>query len=78
MKKEVVMPKLGLTMESGTVTEILVKVGDTVSEGDKMFSIETNKLEESILAPASGKVVEILCEEMDDIPVAQVVAVIEA
>ena len=78
MKKDVVMPKLGLTMETGTITGIFVKIGDTVNEGDKMFSIETNKLEESILAPASGKVVEIHCEEFDDVPVAEVVAVIEA
>ena len=77
MKKEVVMPKLGLTMESGTVTAIYVKVGDAVNEGDTMFDIETNKLTESITAPAAGTVVEIRCNEYDDIPVAEVVAVIE-
>ena len=77
MKKDVVMPKLGLTMESGTVTTIHVKVGDTVNEGDVMFDIETNKLVETIVAPASGTVAEIRCEEFDDIPVAEVVAVLE-
>ena len=34
MAKEITMPKLGQTMEEGTVVNCLVKVGDEVKKGD--------------------------------------------
>ena len=37
MAIEVLMPKLGLTMEEGTIEEWKVKVGDTVKKGDIIF-----------------------------------------
>ncbi len=37
------MPSLGADMESGTLTEWLVKPGDTVKRGDVVASIETSK-----------------------------------
>ncbi|MHC5544008.1 biotin/lipoyl-containing protein, partial [Singulisphaera rosea] len=43
MPIEVTMPKLSPTMESGVLTEWLVKVGDQVKEGDLLANIETDK-----------------------------------
>jgi pyruvate dehydrogenase E2 component (dihydrolipoamide acetyltransferase) len=40
---EVTMPKLSPTMESGVITQWLVKVGDTIHEGDVLADIETDK-----------------------------------
>jgi pyruvate dehydrogenase E2 component (dihydrolipoamide acetyltransferase) len=40
---EVTMPKLSPTMESGVITQWLVKVGDTIHEGDALADIETDK-----------------------------------
>lgn len=43
MPIEVTMPKLSPTMESGVLSQWLVKVGDTVKEGDALADIETDK-----------------------------------
>src|SRR6059058_5615771 len=37
------MPKLSPTMESGVLTQWLVKVGDQVKEGDTLADVETDK-----------------------------------
>ncbi len=43
MPIEVTMPKLSPTMETGVIAQWLVKVGDTVKEGDPLADIETDK-----------------------------------
>jgi pyruvate dehydrogenase E2 component (dihydrolipoamide acetyltransferase) len=40
---EVTMPKLSPTMENGVLTQWMVKVGDTVKEGDVLAEVETDK-----------------------------------
>ncbi|MGS0755398.1 biotin/lipoyl-containing protein, partial [Roseateles sp. GG27B] len=37
------MPNLGHTMEEGTVSQWLKKVGDTVSQGECIAVVETDK-----------------------------------
>jgi pyruvate/2-oxoglutarate dehydrogenase complex dihydrolipoamide acyltransferase (E2) component len=41
-------------MEEGTVTEWLVDDGGTVAEGDPLYVLESDKVENEIVAPASG------------------------
>ncbi|MCA9289411.1 MAG: biotin/lipoyl-binding protein, partial [Phycisphaerales bacterium] len=43
MPIEVTMPRLSDTMEQGTVVKWNVKPGDTVSPGDVLADIETDK-----------------------------------
>ena len=43
----------------GTITEILVKVGDEVSADDELLILEAMKMEDPICAPSDGKVSEI-------------------
>jgi biotin carboxyl carrier protein len=43
----------------GTITEILVKVGDEVSADDELLILEAMKMENPICAPSDGKVSEI-------------------
>ena len=43
MPVEILMPALSPTMEEGTLAKWLVKEGDTVSSGDVMCEIETDK-----------------------------------
>jgi biotin carboxyl carrier protein len=52
---------------SGTVISVLVKVGDTVTEGDELAFIETMKMEIPVTAPFSGKVMEVRIAESDAI-----------
>ena len=54
MAKEIVMPKLGLTMTEGTVSKWLKNEGDAVKEGEPLFEVETDKLTNTIEASASG------------------------
>jgi pyruvate/2-oxoglutarate dehydrogenase complex dihydrolipoamide acyltransferase (E2) component len=48
------LPKLSLAMSEATVIEWLVNDGDTVSEGQKIYSVESDKLEIEVEAPATG------------------------
>jgi pyruvate dehydrogenase E2 component (dihydrolipoamide acetyltransferase) len=72
--RSILMPKLGLTMEEGSVAEWKVAPGDRVSIGDIIFVVETDKIANDIEAVEAG-VVETLCVKAGDIvPVGEVVA----
>jgi pyruvate/2-oxoglutarate dehydrogenase complex dihydrolipoamide acyltransferase (E2) component len=51
---EVVMPKLGLTMEEATLIRWLVADGERVTVGQPICEIETDKVTEEIEAEADG------------------------
>ncbi len=57
--KEIVMPKLGLTMTEGTVAAWHKAEGDAVKEGEPLFDVETDKLTNTIEASASGTLLKI-------------------
>lgn len=74
--EKILMPKMGMTMEYGTIAELFVKVGDAVNEGDPLFEFETNKMSDTVNAPCGGTIQEICCEVDEDVPVGEVVCVI--
>lgn len=76
MAKVVVMPKLGLTMTEGTISKWLKKEGDAVKEGEPMFEVETDKLTNTIEAPATGVLRKIIAAEGGTVPVLNKIAVI--
>lgn len=78
MAKEVVMPKLGLTMTEGTVEAWLKNEGDEVKEGEKLFSVSTDKLTNDIEATVSGKLLNILVPAGETVACLTPVAVIGA
>jgi pyruvate dehydrogenase E2 component (dihydrolipoamide acetyltransferase) len=55
MATEFLMPKLGLTMEEGTIAEWLVAEGETVESGTPVLRIETDKTETDVEAAFSGR-----------------------
>ena len=61
--KEIVMPKLGLTMTEGTITKWLKAAGEAVKEGEPLFEVETDKLTNTIEAGASGTLLRIYVPE---------------
>ena len=73
---DVIMPKLGLTMEEGTIVQWHVSEGDTVKEGDALCDIETDKLTKVVEAKVSGIMGKILVQEGDTVPVLTVIAII--
>ncbi|MCR4402330.1 MAG: 2-oxo acid dehydrogenase subunit E2 [Firmicutes bacterium] len=72
------MPKLGSTMETGTVVTWFKREGDGVTQGEPLFEVMTEKITNVIEAPASGVLVRIVAPEGSEHPVRSPLAVIAA
>jgi pyruvate dehydrogenase E2 component (dihydrolipoamide acetyltransferase) len=78
LSKEVIMPALGMAQETGTLIQWLKKSGDTVTKGEPLMEIETDKATVEIEAPATGTLSNITAQAGDVIPVGQRIALILA
>ena len=78
MSTDVVMPRMGETVDEGTVNTWHKGVGDQVAEGEPLVEIGTDKVDTDIPAPVSGTLVEIRVEADQTVPVGTVIAVISA
>lgn len=67
------MPQLGLTMTEGRVVEWRVAVGDAVSLGQCVATIESEKTQEDVLAESDGILVEIVASADETVPVGGVI-----
>ncbi len=76
MIHEVILPQLGETMNEGTIVQWLVNEGDTVSKGDVLFQIESDKAVLDAEAPAAGTMRKILYPKGSTVPVLTVVALL--
>jgi len=77
MAVELKMPALSPTMEEGTLAKWLVKEGDTVSSGDILAEIETDKATMEFEAVDEGTLAKILVEAgTDNVKVGTVIAMI--
>ena len=76
MSEIVIMPKQGLQMTEGMITQWLVEEGAAVQAGQPLFDMETDKLAITIDSPASGTLLKILCQEGESAEVAAPIAVI--
>ena len=54
MSTEIVLPKLGFSMNEGTLAQWLIADGASVKEGELLYSLESEKSVQEIEAPASG------------------------
>ncbi|MFN3982467.1 MAG: biotin/lipoyl-containing protein, partial [Caldilinea sp.] len=78
MAVEVILPKWGLTMEEGTVSEWRKQEGDAVAEDEIIADVETDKITNELPAPASGIIAKILVAAGETVEVGTVLAVIAA
>lgn len=76
MASYVSMPKLGMTMTEGTVSEWKKKEGDAVAVGDALFDVETDKLTNTVNAYEAGTVLKILVHDGESAACQQPVAII--
>jgi pyruvate dehydrogenase E2 component (dihydrolipoamide acetyltransferase) len=76
MSSEVVMPRMGLTMESGTIVHWLKQEGETVAVGEPLLEIETDKATVEIEAMESGTLQKIVANVGDEIPIGGIIAYI--
>lgn len=71
------MPKFGLTMTEGTVTNWLKAVDEPVSKGEPLLEVETEKITNVVETPADGILKEQLAVVGEVYPVGAVLGVIE-
>jgi pyruvate dehydrogenase E2 component (dihydrolipoamide acetyltransferase) len=76
MPVEITMPRLSDTMEQGTVVKWNVKEGDSVSPGDVLADIETDKATMELESFDEGTVAKIAAEEGQSIAVGQIIMVL--
>ncbi|MBI3710404.1 MAG: biotin/lipoyl-binding protein, partial [Proteobacteria bacterium] len=78
MPVDVIMPRVDMTMEKGTILAWKVKEGDAVQEGALLFEINTDKATMEVDSPTSGRIGGILVPAGIEVPVGTVVALILA
>ena len=71
---DVTMPKWGMSMQEGLISAWLVSVGDRVTAGQPIATVETEKVDADIEAPGDGVVVELLADEGTEVEVGAVIA----
>lgn len=69
MAIKITMPKLGLTMVEGTITEWKKREGEYIDKGTILFVLETEKVTFEVEAPASGILGTILVKVGETAPV---------
>ncbi len=74
---DVIMPRMGETVDEGTVHEWFKQVGDQVTEGEPLLEIGTDKVDTEVPAPVTGTLAEIRVKAGETVPVATVLAVIK-
>jgi pyruvate dehydrogenase E2 component (dihydrolipoamide acetyltransferase) len=74
MATNVIMPALGMAQESGVLVNWLKKEGDSVTKGEPIMEIETDKVTVEIEAAASGILRGVLARAGDVVPVGQTIA----
>jgi pyruvate dehydrogenase E2 component (dihydrolipoamide acetyltransferase) len=77
MRHLVKMPKVGDTTKTVLIAEWFHEVGDQVTAGMPLVSVETDKVMAEIPAPVSGRLTERLADVDDEIDVGAQFCVIE-
>jgi pyruvate/2-oxoglutarate dehydrogenase complex dihydrolipoamide acyltransferase (E2) component len=70
------LPKLGMSIVEGTVSEWLVEQGDIVEQGQAMLMVEMDKADTELPAPIAGTVVVLAVPAGTTVEVGAVLAVI--
>ncbi len=77
MATEIKLPELGDGIESGDILEVFVSVGDTVSEGDDIVEVETDKASVPVPSTVSGTVASIHVEPGQTIAIGDVLITVD-
>jgi pyruvate dehydrogenase E2 component (dihydrolipoamide acetyltransferase) len=78
MATEVIIPALGVVVESAKIIRYLKKEGEPVQKGEPLIEIESEKVSTEIIAPASGILGPLLYQEGADVPITKIVTVVLA
>lgn len=75
-KFELVMPKLGESVQEATITQWFKKEGEKIEEDEPVLEIATDKVDSEIPSPVGGIVEKVLFKVNDVVPVGVIIAVI--
>lgn len=73
MAFDIVIPRLGLTMETGRIVEWFKKDGEPVTAGELLFAIETDKAVQDIPAEVSGTVLRNPNQSTEPLPIGTII-----
>ena len=77
MRHEIVMPQMGESITTGTITKWHKAPGDKIALDEILLEISTDKVESEIPAPIDGRVEELLFKEGDTVDIQKLIAIIE-
>jgi 2-oxoglutarate decarboxylase len=75
---QIAMPEMGESVTEGIVLEWHVAEGDSVSEGDTVVEVSTDKVDAEVPAPMDGVITKLLVAVDDEVPVGAPMAEMEA
>ena len=78
MPADVIMPALGMAQETGKVLRWLKPDGATVTKGEPLLEVETDKVTVEIESPADGTLAGVSAAEGAEVPVGTVIALVLA
>ena len=78
MEKKIILPRLGETMEMGTISSWLIKEGDEFKRGQIIAEVDSDKTTVELPALEDGRLIQILSKEGEEIEVGSDIAIFEA
>jgi 2-oxoglutarate dehydrogenase E2 component (dihydrolipoamide succinyltransferase) len=72
----IVMPKMGESVQEATITKWLKQPGDVIEEDDVLLEIATDKVDSEIPSPVAGTLSKVLFPEGAKVPVGEIIAII--
>ena len=76
MSIEVVMPKMGESIQEGKILRWVKNVGDKVERDEVILEISTDKVDTEVPSPAAGVISQILFQEGDTVEVGKVICIL--
>ncbi|MGW1680984.1 acetoin dehydrogenase dihydrolipoyllysine-residue acetyltransferase subunit [Saccharopolyspora sp. NPDC002376] len=74
--RRIKMPKWGLSMTTGTITDWLVSEGDDITDGTELAEIDTDKIAGTLESPEEGVLRGVVVAEGESAPVGGTIAIV--
>jgi 2-oxoglutarate dehydrogenase E2 component (dihydrolipoamide succinyltransferase) len=77
MQVEIIMPKMGESIQEGTILRWVKNLGEKIEKDETLLEISTDKVDSEIPSPVSGIVAKVFAKEHDTVLVGTIIAYIE-
>ncbi len=75
---DIKLPEVGENIEAGTIVNVYVNVGDSITKGMDLLELETDKASLPVPSPTDGVIKEILVNTGDEVKIGAVIMRVEA